>query len=249
MTLLAILSFLTGISLGMINEFLIGMYWTYYEGFDYMVLFLLFMVDVLFLPITVFGTKWTFEAKSHGNKWKPWATALAIIVSLILITTVVGASIIKITKTPVHYSYEINTYPDGDGQYFMYLPLPLDGTGNVAKFMTHLKINEGSGNFSVVHTIKGWALNLSSKGHLELRVSGSSEEIPFNSVSLKNSTPDKRFQETYLVYYHVQSNQSMRFMQTIDRAEVGHYEAWRINGKIEPMAWSLVEGTHEYHIV
>jgi hypothetical protein len=244
---LGLLSIIIGIVLGFINIGIVSKYWIFYDGFESRVVFITVMVDLALIPTIFYGISWIVESKKDEKHKRLLTNILVGLVILILIITVVGANLIKVTKTPIKYSYEINTYPEGNQSYSLYLPIPLDEFGHAPKFMNNVKVSQGSGIFSVEQTQHGWALNLSSNGPIRLTVSGASKNEPFNSLSLQNSSKNRDLE--FWVYHISPANQSMRFVQQISRHAVGDSTDCRINGTIGADGWTIVEGGCSRHVV
>ncbi len=191
MVALGALAILIGLALGIMNVIVISEYWFYYSGAFQRMLFVSAMIVFLFVPLLIFGGMKVREDMVKNENWRRSAKLFSASLAAVLIITVVGGSLMPITKIKCRYSFDISISVDLTGSYYLYLPVPLSGGYGiyvVSEFVDDLRFVDGEGNVSIVDTEYGPALNVSSNASATIRVAGESAHGSINKVSMRNTS-------------------------------------------------------------
>lgn len=191
MVALGALAILIGFALGIMNVIVISEYWFYYSGAFQRMLFVSAMIVFLFVPLLIFGGMKVRGDMVKNENWRRGAKLFSASLAAVLIITVVGGSLMPITKIKCRYSFDISISVDLTGSYYLYLPVPLSGGYGiyvVSEFVDDLRFVDGEGNVSIVDTEYGPALNVSSNASATIRVAGESAHGSINKVSMRNTS-------------------------------------------------------------
>jgi len=188
---LGALAILIGFALGIMNVIMISKYWFYYSGAFQRMLFVTAMMELLFVPLMIFGGMKVRGGMVNDENRRRSAKLLSASLAAVLIVTIVGGSMMPITEIKCRYSFDISISVDSTGSYYLYLPVPLSGGYGiyvVSEFVGDLRFVDGEGNVSIIDTEYGPALNVSSNASATIRVEGESADKSINEVSMKNTS-------------------------------------------------------------
>lgn len=188
---IGILAIVIGFTLGIMNEYSIWKYSFRYTGAVARMLFVTAMMDLLFIPLMIFGGLKVRGAMIANEEWSRGAKLLSIALAAVLVITVVGGSMMPVTKIGCNYRFSISVSANTTGVYYLYVPAPLFrhyGSSEISGFADDLEFVAGQGNSSVIETEYGPAVRISSTGSATLMVEGKNESESFNCVSLRNGS-------------------------------------------------------------
>ncbi|MFQ5910680.1 MAG: hypothetical protein ACE5IJ_08195 [Thermoplasmata archaeon] len=206
MVAIGALAILIGFALGIMNVIVISEYWFYYSGAPERTLFVTAMMELLFVPLIIFGGLRVRGDMVRSEDWKRSAKWLSATIAAVLIVTVVGGSMMPITKIKCQYGFDIRISVNVTGSYYVYLPVPLLGAWNstaVSEIVYDLQFVDGDGDFSVIDTVYGPALRVTSTDAVILETRGESESASFYRMSLRNTS-----HMAYGEYFWVFTNKS-----------------------------------------
>lgn len=189
MTSLGGVSIIIGFFVGFVNVILISEHWFIYTGMTNRVLFTTAMIELLFIPLMTLGGRKVREDVINNRNWRRGAQLVSLSLAAVLVITIVGGGMIPVERTKCQFGLDIRisvniTYP-----YFVYLPVPLQGAWDStmeSEIVHELQFATGQGDFSVISTEYGPALNVSSTGPVTLHAEGEKDYESFSQVSLRN---------------------------------------------------------------
>lgn len=247
MVALGALAILIGFALGIMNVIVISEYSFYYSGAFQRMLFITAMMELLFVPLMIFGGLKVRGAMINNESWKRSAKLLSISLAAVLIVTVVGGSMMPITRVMCRWGFDIRISVNVTGSYYLYVPAPLDGgwdSENVSEIVHDLQFVTGDGDFSIIDSEHGPALRVASTGSANLVGEGESEFESFYEVSLRNTS---HIAYGYGQYFWVFSSKS--FNETISIEIYGYSSCFcastdfRLNADLDENGWSSYEGS------
>ncbi|MEE9490228.1 MAG: hypothetical protein V3V91_07300 [Thermoplasmata archaeon] len=247
MVALGALAILIGFAVGIMNVIVISEYSFYYSGAFQRMLFVTAMMELLFVPLLIFeGAKVRGEMVNNEN-WRRSAKLLSASLAAILIITVVGGSMMPITKIKCQYGFDISISVDLTGSYYLYLPVPLSGGYGVyvvSEFVDDLRFVDGEGNISIIDTEYGPALNVSSNASATIRVEGGSAYESIDEVSMRN-TSGYGYGDRFWVF----SNRSFPGSIVVDVVAKDNcpctYSLFRLSADIDVSGWGSHQGAFE----
>jgi hypothetical protein len=74
--------------------------------------------------------------------------------------------------------YEVNIMCPENESYMLLLPVPVDENWSLSPVVDELKVTEGEGEFKVIHTVYGWAMEIHGKGNLSIKGENKYYEAP-----------------------------------------------------------------------
>lgn len=244
MVALGALAILIGFALGILNVIVISKYWFSYSGAPERMLFVTAMMELLFVPLMIFGGIKVRGDMVNNEDWRRSAKWLSATLAAVLIVTVVGGCMMPITKTKCQYGFEIRISVNVTGSYYVYLPVPLLGAWNstaVSEIVYDLQFVDGDGDFSVIDSEHGPALRVSSTDSVTLVAEGESESASFYQMSLRNTS-----HIAYGQYFWVFTNKS--FNEFISIEMEGYDNCWcartnfSLTAEIDRSGWWSYEG-------
>ena len=245
MVALGALAILIGFALGILNVIVISMYWFSYSGAPQRMLFVTAMMELLFVPLMIFGGIKVRGDMVNNENWRRSAKWLSISLAAVLIVTVVGGSMMPITRVMCRWGFDIRISVNVTGSYYLYVPAPLDGgwdSENVSEIVHDFQFVTGDGDFSIIDTEHGPALRVASTGSANLVGEGESEFESFYEVSLRNTS-----HIAYGQYFWVFSSKS--FNETISIEIYGYSSCFcastdfRLNADLDENGWRSYEGS------
>jgi hypothetical protein len=241
---LGALAIFIGFALGIMNVIVISKYWFSYSGAPERMLFVTAMMELLFVPLMIFGGLKIRGAMINKEDWKRSAKWLSISLAAVLIVTMVGGSMMPITRVMCRWGFDIRISVNVTGSYYLYVPAPLDegwDSENVSEIVHDLQFVTGDGDFSIIDSEHGPALRVASTGSANLVAEGESEFESFYEVSLRNTSHLAPGQ-----YFWVFSNKS--FNETISIETYGYNDcfcAWTdfyLNVNLDENGWWSYKG-------
>lgn len=186
---LGVVSIIIGFFVGFANVVLISEHWFIYAGMTTRVLFTTAMIELLFIPLMILGGRKVREDMISNRDWRRGAQLVSISLAAVLVITFVGGSMITVERIKSQFGLDIRISVNATYPYFVYLPVPLRGAWNStieSDIIHELQFATGQGEFSVISTEYGPALNVSSTGTVTLRAEGERDDESFSQVSLRN---------------------------------------------------------------
>ena len=134
-----------------------------------------------------------------------------IIIIIIVICFIVGSGCIfkddkgNENKDTSNFQYVVNVYSTNDIEYYIHIPVPLNETDkNISPIVNYLKVINGDGNYNIILTNHGIAINLTGQRNLTLFAS-EQEFIPYAYLSLSNSSINIYEDDEYYIYIYLNS--------------------------------------------
>lgn len=237
---LAGICILIGVIIGVINMQLIDKYWIWYEGYESRLMFIAMMMDFVFVPVMAIGVIQTMRAHDSGKPWKPSAKLVAAFLVVILVITIVGANVIHVTKIPHKYSYTVRTETQSTDPYYMYVPTPVEYSGEISPFIDKVQVKSGNVNITRVNTQYGWALNLSATGPFEIGVSGEGDESAYDHLSLETNKTSWRGDRA--IYYSSISTIPLKYRIESSNHYVSYSGGCVLNNTVNATGWQKTNG-------
>ena len=238
------LAIILGILVGILGAAISPMDWSYDRGKFLGIFFATAIFELVFLPTMILGGIRVKKDIVGGRNWRRSARILSILLAAILIMAGVGASLIANEVKRCHYSYTVEITSHPQLNYYLYVPLPLSGgygSYNVSDFVENLEFINGDGEFSVVDTVYGPALRVSSNTSATVHVEGYSEHLSIDEFSLENTSGS--WHEQYWVFL----NKTFPGITVLEAgAKVDCYcqgARFDLSATIEADGWGSHEGT------
>lgn len=197
--LLVFSSVVIGIIVAIINLTILFLFFHEFGGYEFLILFIIIMIDFLFTPLLVFGSIQVLIQRNESKNLKRNAIILSLVLALIVCITIIGSGFIPIRRIYPQYSYCVSVSTNATNSYLILVPIPLVGSSEISHLVNPFERIPGNVNVSIVSTPYGLALNLSATGSFTLDSKTKiGLEFSFDNVTLQNATEWMY----YLIYYN-----------------------------------------------
>jgi hypothetical protein len=123
-------------------------------------------------------------AEKGGTKIITIVTIIIILLSISITWYIINEN----KNDSSYFLYQLEIYADSSTEYLLYFPIALNNYDKEhSVIMDYIKIENGQGNFSLINTIKGDALEVIGQGNLEV-ISEKTKVVPYAILSMSNES-------------------------------------------------------------
>lgn len=121
-----------------------------------------------------------------------------IIIVTITIILLITAWNVRFYKESFSYVFKVEVIPNGDGNFTVYLPVPITKDGNVSPVVSDWVIKNP--DYEIIETMYGRALKISGNRSIVIEIKGN-EKCDESFFSMRNKTPLLMDEEMKLLPY------------------------------------------------
>lgn len=202
---------------------------------------------MIFVFITIIGFVFLLLFLMILRKNKSQFKSLVKTFSIMVIVLIIFLSIFYIwySDNKVSYEYSIEITTANNNNIELYIPIPLTNDEKISEITDYLKIEKGNGQFDIITTDYGKALQIKSSGNITLASSGKSGESVFQTFSLINDSLINKPIKFWI--YTNFSIPSANVYLSLKCKEIGPQYEREISflGNLQS-GWQLIDGMHRY---
>lgn len=198
------------------------------------------------------------------------ANGIKIIISIAIIAIVSLFIFAYLASQMMHpqdvtYKYEVEINTNGTREYSIYIPIPIevrDINIEPSKMIQNIKIISGNATFFIIDTEKGMALNITFKGDVHLKVSGTKkwekwedENYDYDILSLQDLSDSDDFDYhgrgdiPYWVWCGgIENNETISINIESNFGNIYDRTSSEVSGKLIQNGWQILYGS-ELHKV
>lgn len=126
---------------------------------------------------------------------KKLKTIITVTIIIMLLITLWN---VRFYKESFSYVFKVEVVFNGDGNFTIYLPVPITKDGNVSPVVSDWVVKNQS--YEIVETMYGYALKISGNNRVVIKIKGN-EKCDEAFFSMRNKTPLLMDEETMLLPY------------------------------------------------